>query len=592
MRMLMKHSAAFRPLAKLIHGVPSALWERGRRAAPGKGVAEKRKKTGFPVLAVTSLASLLLIMVQPKAGCDTYPRQLNLHVDHYTFRVTLSDGSNEIIGQTTVDLHFLTAGTSEFELDLIQKRADGKGMSVSSVTSAGNSLRYEQTNDRLRIFLASPSQASQVGEYTISYRGIPAGGLLIGPNRYGDRSFDTNDWPDKARNWLPCIDHPSTKATDEMIVTAPAHYQVISNGVLTEQLDLPGQMRRTVWKESVPIASWLYSLAAAPYAVQYLGDIDGVPIETWVYPQERQSGLKGFRRFTKPIFEFYSSHVGPFPYEKLANVEANGTYGGMELASDIFYGYRPPSFITTIQGQQLIAHEIAHQWFGDSVTEDDWDDVWLSEGLATYFALVYLKHADGRAAFLAGLDHSRKFILKFSAKHPHYTIVHNNISDLKNLLTNQIYQKGAWTLHMLHDLLGDTVFWAGIREYYFRYRNSNASTQDFERIMERVSHKNLSWFFHEWLNEGSVLKMDGSWWYDAEARQLEVELTQKQQSELFQMPIPVAIYMPGNKSPQIKPLEVNKRRNQFSITLDHKPSSVVLDPNASVLMQVRFAKRR
>jgi aminopeptidase N len=541
---------------------------------------------------IAGIVFLLVAVSQQKAPCDTYPRQQKLHIDHYTFRVTLNDSSSEIVAQTTVDLHFLTAGTIEFDLDLVQKRPDGKGMCVNSVTSGNQPVRYEQLHNRLRIFLASSSKASQTAEYSISYYGVPAGGLLIGPNRYGDRSFDTNDWPDKARNWLPCMDHPSTKATDEMIVTAPASYQVISNGRLVGQVDLPGHMRRTSWKESIPIASWLYSLAAAPYAVQYLGDVARVPIETWVYPQEIASGFKGFGKYTKPIFEFYSTLIGPFPYEKLANVEANGTFGGMELASDIFYGYRP-NMITTIQGQQLIAHEMAHQWFGDSVTEDDWDDVWLSEGFATYLALIYLQHADGRGAFLTGLDQSRNFILKFSAKHPNYTIVHNNISDLTALLTNQIYQKGAWTLHMLHDMLGDTVFWAGIREYYKEYRNNNATTADFERIMESVSHQTLSWFFHEWLNEGAVLKINGRWWFDTQANQLEVELDQKQRSALFRMPIPIAIYPAGSGStPQIQPLEVTSRRNHFAISLDHKPAAVLLDPNTSVLMQANFVEGR
>ena len=536
-------------------------------------------------------AFLLPLIPHLRTQCDTYPRQRDLHVDHYIFRVTLSDSTNEISGEATVALHFLAAGTTQFELDLIQKRQDGKGMYVSSVTSGGQSLRYEQLNNRLRIFLPSPSRRAQAGEYTISYHGRPAAGLLIGPNRYGDRSFDTNNWPDKARQWLPCIDHPYNKATDEMVVTAPARYQVVSNGRLLEQTDLPGGMRRTLWQESVPIASWLYALAAAPYAVQYLGEADGVPIETWVYPQERESGFKGFGTFTKPILKFYIDRIGPFPYEKLANVEANGTSGGMELASDIFYGYRPDG-ITTIQGRQLIAHEMAHQWFGDSVTESDWDDVWLSEGFATYFALAYLKHADGRDAFVNALDQSRDFILKFSAKHPDYTIVHNNISDLSTLLTNQIYQKGAWTLHMLHDLLGAPLFWAGIREYYKHYRNSNASTADFQHVMEQVSGKDLSWFFREWLHQGGYLKIAGSWRYDGRARQLTVELEQEQKGELFRMPIPVGITPGGDASKEvITPLLVTSRRDRFTIALDHEPSFVVLDPNTSVLMQSRLVRK-
>jgi aminopeptidase N len=521
---------------------------------------------------------------------DTYPRQLGLHVEHYTFHVKLSDASNEIVGQAMVELHFVSAGLTSFNLNLVGKQPDGKGMAVDSVTSLGQSLRFEFNNNWLRIDLPYPSKAGEFGDYTIRYHGIPAAGLLVGPNRHGDRSFDSNNWPDKARNWLPCIDHPYNKATEEMIVTAPDRYQVISNGSLVEQIDLAGDMRRTVWRESVPIATWLTSLAAAPYAVQYLGRLDGTPLETWVYPQERKVGFQAFATYAKPIFEFYSNLIGPFSYEKLANVEANGTHGGMELASDIFYGY-PPGLISTLRGQQLIAHETAHQWFGDSVTENDWDDVWLSEGFATYLALVYLKHADGQEAFIEGLNRSRDFVMKFSTKHPDYTIVHKNISNLRNILTNQIYQKGAWTLHMLHDMLGAPVFWAGMREYYRRYRNGNASTADFEHVMEQVSGKNLSWFFHEWLNEGGTLKVAGHWHYDARARQLLVDLDQTQKDPLFRMPIPLGITAKGQLGVQLEPLDVRNRKNRFSIPLSVPPVSVALDPNESVLMQQTFRQR-
>lgn len=541
------------------------------------------------MLAVAIAVSTLL----PVPACsDTYPRQPGIHIDHYKFEVHLNDDTNEITGIATVDLHFTSGEVTQFELDLVERQRDGKGMTVTSVTSSGGALHYQQAQNRLRIFLPAASRPGQFGEYIISYHGVPATGLLIGPNRYHDRSFDTNDWPDKARNWLPSIDHPSSKAPDEMVVIAPAHYQVISNGRLEEMTDLPGNMRRTIWKESVPIATWLYSLAAAPFAVQYLGRVDGVPLQTWVYPQERESGFKGFGTYTKSIFEFYSNRIGPFSYEKLANVEANGTTGGMELASDIFYGY-PRGMMTTIRGQQLTAHEMAHQWFGDSVTESDWDDVWLSEGFATYFALVYLKHADGRDAFIKALNQKRDFIAKFSAGHPGYTIVHNNISDLKTLLSNQIYQKGAWTLHMLHDMLGGPVFWTGIREYYNRYRNGSVTTADFEHVMEQVSGKDLSWFFHEWLNEGGFLKLSGSWRYDAQAKQLDVELDQTQQGNLFRMPIPLGVQINSKQlGPEIQVLALSARHNRFNIAVDKEPVSVVLDPNMSVLMQAKFEKNK
>src|SRR5262249_26959301 len=207
--------------------------------------------------------------------------------------------------------------------------------------------------------------------------------ILIANNKYGDRGFFSDSWPDKARNYRASIDHPSAKAPVTTIVTAPRRYQVVSNGRLTETVDLPNDLRRTVWTESVPICTWLMSLGAAPFAVDHFGDYRGIDLSSWVYPQEHAVSLAGFRDHTQRILEFYIDHIGPYSYEKLAQVEANGIGGGMELASDIFYGYGPNG-----PNRQLIAHEMAHQWFGESATENNWDDGWLSGGFATNFRLL------------------------------------------------------------------------------------------------------------------------------------------------------------------------------------------------------------
>src|SRR5262249_50066978 len=151
----------------------------------------------------------------------------------------------------------------------------------------------------------------------------------------------------------------------------------VSNGRLMEEVDLPNDLRRTVWKESTPICSWLMSLGAAPFAVDHFGEYRGIQLSSWVFPQDRQASPQAVAAYTQKIIEFYIDRIGPYSYEKLAQVEANGVGGGMELASSIFYGYGDAG-----PGRQLIAHEMAHQWFGDSATEKDWDDVWLSEGFA------------------------------------------------------------------------------------------------------------------------------------------------------------------------------------------------------------------
>jgi aminopeptidase N len=147
----------------------------------------------------------------------------------------------------------------------------------------------------LTITLPRPSTRGQRLRVQVAYAGTPASGLKIANNRYGDRTFFSDNWPNRARHWLPTVDHPYDKATAEMIVTAPAHYQVVSNGLLAEQTDLPGGRRRTHWRQSVPIAPWLYVLGVARFAVQHVDTFQGKAIQTWVYAQDRDAGLLRLR---------------------------------------------------------------------------------------------------------------------------------------------------------------------------------------------------------------------------------------------------------------------------------------------------------
>ena len=206
-------------------------------------------------------------------------------------------------------------------------------MLVSQVVSEGKTLAYTHENDALTIQLPTPAIVDQRSSYTVIYKGVPATGLKIANNKYGDRTFFSDNWPNKGRNWLATIDHPYDKATCEFIITAPAHYQVISNGLKIEETNLVNGERLTHWKQSVPIATWLYVLGVAKFAVQYVDRFDGKSIETWVYPQDRDAGFYDFAIPTKSALEFYSDRIGPFSYEKLANIQSNSVSGGVEAAS-------------------------------------------------------------------------------------------------------------------------------------------------------------------------------------------------------------------------------------------------------------------
>ena len=522
---------------------------------------------------------------------DTYPKNSNIDALNYAFRITLSDSTDEIMGEATIDIRFLAAGLTRVRLDLINQAGDGRGMAVSRVTSSDGDVTFTHEDDVLFITLPEATRANQRSQYTVRYRGIPAAGLKIGPNKHGDRTFFSDNWPNRARNWLPTIDHPYDKATSEMIVTAPDHYQVVSNGLKIEETALPDGMLLTHWKQSVPIATWLYNLGVARFAVQHVDDYMGKAIQTWVYYQDRDAGFYDFAVPTKQVLEFYGDWVGPYSYEKLANIQSNSVGGGMEAASSIFYGDNSVTGERTTRWQNVIIHEIAHQWFGNAVTEYDWDDVWLSEGFATYFTLLFREHQYGRDDFVEGLKVSRDRVRTFQDENPDYTIVHDNLDDMGRVTSSQTYQKGGWTLHMLRGVIGEEAFWGGIQAYYALYKDKNATTDDFRRAMEEASGRDLSEFFQQWLYQGGWLDYDGGWRYDSGAGTIEVELNQVQEGYSFKMPVQVGIYAPDGSEIGTEVLQVNDRINRFTISVSGEPGSVVLDPDTWVLMDADFVRR-
>ena len=467
-------------------------------------------------------------------------------------------------------------------------------MTVGSVTSSGASLPFSHESDLLTITLPEPGRAGASLDVVVEYGGIAASGLRIGPNKYGDRTFFSDNWPNRARNWLPTIDHPYDKATNEFIVTAPAHYQIVSNGVRIEETDGADGTRLTHWKQSVPIAPWLYVLGVARFAVQHVDDFEGKAIQTWVYQQDRDPGFYDFAVPTKQVMAFYSDYVGPYAYEKLANITSPASGGGMEAATAIMYGESSVTGDRSVRWRNVIIHEVAHQWFGNAVTESDWDDVWLSEGFATYFALLFTEHAYGRDVFVEGLKSSAERVFSQYADDPGYRVVHDDLDDMRRVTSGATYQKGSWVLHMLRSRMGDEAFWAGIQAYHRRYMNANASTTDFRRVMEEASGLDLERFFQQWLYSGGNPHLEGWWDYDPTAKAVRIELNQTQTvGPTYELPLEVGIHFDGDVVPTVvESVDVNGRFHRFVVPVEGEPSSVTLDPNTKTLFQAVFGPRR
>jgi len=437
---------------------------------------------------------MLLDCVFPVSADDGYKRNPFMDVLHYTFRISISDTSDIIYGEAAISLSF--SGEIPFmDFDLKNVRPDGRGMVIDSAGFSESGIKWTHRENKLRITPERTMSAGFPGILRVKYHGIPADGLIISENKYGNRSFFSDHWPDRASNYIPCIDHPYDKATVDFIIIAPDHYEVVASGYLAEESHLRKNFKLTHWKEDVPLATKVMAFGAAEFDFRLEGTPENIPVWTYVYKENRNEGYNDYAAAIKPV-SFFSWLIGPYPYEKLANVQSKTIFGGLENAGSVFYGENSVTGKGKAEG--LFAHEIAHQWFGNSVTESDWHHVWLSEGFATYLTSVYLEKNYGRERLSEEMKTDRDQVIRYYVKSPH-PVIDTAITDLMRLLNPNSYQKGAWVLHMLRNELGDEIFWKGMRSFYEKNRNKNAFTSDFENMMEEASGKDLGDFFHQWL---------------------------------------------------------------------------------------------
>jgi aminopeptidase N len=504
----------------------------------------------------------------------------DIDIEHYTFHITLNDSTDVIEGTAEISLVCIK-NLNAVEFDLIGRNAQGKGMQVSTIMLKGSALKFTHQSDRLKVMLGVQAAAGDHLTLSVIYRGIPQDGLIISKNKFGDRTFFADNWPDRGRNWLPVVDHPADKAAVDFIVIAPLHYEVVSNGIKVEESFLNGRQKLTRYQEEVPISTKVMVIGVARFAVQRTSVVNHIPVETWVYPQNREQGFYDYAVAAK-ILDFFIGHIGPYPYKKLANVQSKTTFGGLENAGAIFY------FENSVTGkadhETLIAHEIAHQWFGNSASEKEWHHLWLSEGFATYFALLYNEFTYGVPKRQEEMKQDRDQVIAFFKEKP-MPVVNPSTTDLMKLLNINNYQKGSWVLHMLRQEVGDHTFWEGIREYYRRFQNSNALTSDFQHVMEAVSGKDLGFFFDQWIYKAGHPELETSWKYDEKAKNLQLTVRQLQKGNIFSFALEIGIFQENKELPLVEKMLINKELQQVNIPLAQKPLKIALDPNVNLLFE-------
>lgn len=513
---------------------------------------------------------LFLSSLAPALARDDYPRSTNVDAIHYRVNLELKDSSDEINARTEILLHFTGDSVKEVSFDLA-------GLTVDQVKENDRAVRFIHSDGRVKVALEGSYRRGDRCRIEINYHGIPKDGLFIKKNKFGHRTFFADNWPNRAHHWLATIDHPYDKATVEFFVTAPDRYDVVANGQLIETRNLQNGMKFTHWSENAPIPTYCMVIGAAEFAVINVGSWNHIPVIYYLYPRDRENGIKDYGR-TVQMLEFYTGLLGPYPYEKLALVQSSTRFGGMENSSAIFFDEKAFNGSGRLEG--TVAHEIAHQWFGDSITEADWHHLWLSEGFATYFGNIFFERADGRDKFLELMREDREQYLAKYREDPR-PIYDPSIKDLFLLLNANNYQKGGWVLHMLRRVMGDEKFFAGIRDYYRTHRDRTALTEDLRRVMEFHAGRSLEWFFKQWIYEPGYPVYDAVWKWNESAKELQLRVEQKQRQTLFRMPVDLDIEIGNSKNRET--IEVSEREKVFTFKLDARPRNVTIDPDEWVL---------
>ncbi len=519
-----------------------------------------------------------------------YAPSRQVDVLHVQIDVTPDFDKRTIAARTT--LRFAPVGTS-----LAQLRLDAVDLAVSEVTATVPIRGNQVTNEAIVVTFASPVPAGQEAIVTVTYTAEPRRGLYF---RTPDMGYPANEAhlfsqgePIEARHWFPGFDEPNEKFTSEVIVHVPAGMVALSNGHLVSRQAQPGTKRVTFrWLQDQPHVNYLVSLVVGPF--ESLRDDSGrVPLAMHFLPSQARYAAASFER-TRDMMDFLERETGtPYPWVKYDQVfVADFIALGMENTSLSTLSDRllfAPESEKLRSNDWVLAHELAHQWFGDLVTTKDWSHAWLNEGFATYFHHRYAGHREGADVFRYGLYRDLRRILEQGDATP---LVKRDFNEpIDQFRYWRAYSKGAWTVHMLRSQLGDELFAKVLRTYLERHGFSNAVTEDLNRVLEEVSGRSFDRFFDQWVYHGGLPELQVQYAWDEHARLATLSLTQTQQlgPQVLTFAIPLRLRFVLADGQRIdRDVVLDSRTQDFAFSLPQAPRIVRVDPDFTVLAKVAF----
>jgi len=536
-------------------------------------------------LAPLSLLLTLILFITQIANAVRVERLIDSwQPKHYVVNIALNDQLSEIVAASARIDVLIIKRTSLIDLDFGE-------LTIDAVSLNSKPALFTHKDGKLKINLSEPAAPGARLQISIQYHGKPKDGLILGADKDGRPSAVGDNWPNRVHHWIPALDHPSAKATVTFNITAPASNEVVANGRLDRVETSAGGNRTWTYSEGVPIPPYCMIIGVGQFKRLEPTERSLTPLSYYVPQSDAPFALKGFAP-TIPSLAYFSETIAAYPYEKLAMIVGATRFGGMENSSAIvftstLFNPRPQAKISKTFGipngtVTLIAHEIAHQWFGDSVTESTWADLWLSEGFATYFAGLFMQRYESEEAFQGYMKEAAAAAFEYEKKN-RTPIFDRDTENLLELLNANNYQKGAWVLHMLRSSLGDDAFFLGIRNYYAAHVNATASTEDLRAALEKASGRNLRPFFARWIYDSGHPRYELSWEW-LRNRELRLVLRQVQPGNAFLDAVPVVIRTAsGTRDIILKP---TSKAFVETIQLREKPTGIEVDPRNTLLKEV------
>jgi aminopeptidase N len=498
----------------------------------------------------------------------------------------------------------LVAGTASLTLSVIAPRTrhvvlDAVELTIESVRADGSDLGFKHDGRKLRVDLGADKAIGDRVTIDVGYQGSPRRGLwFIGPDAgYPDKPVQvwSQGQDEDSRYWFPCFDSPHEKATSEVEVTVPARFFALSNGeLLSDRTE--GDRRTLHWKLDIPHSCYLVTLAVGELATIETAWRD-VPVTYHVQPGLEAHAQRTLGR-TPEILELFSRRFGvEYPYKRYAQVfVADFIFGGMEnttattLTDTVLLDERAA---LDHDVEALVAHELAHQWFGDLVTCRDWGEGWLNEGFATYSEYIWREHRDGRDAADLELEEWAEMYFGEDAGRYRRPIATRTYEEPIDIFDHHLYEKGGRVLHMLRYLLGDAAFEKSLGHYLRRHQHGVVETRDLARAIEDATGKVTDWFFSQWIIDGAghpELTVSLAWDGDAHAVKVGIQQTQKVEGKtpLFRLPVTLRFRVGGKDVD--RPIEIVDAQHVFYVPLDAEPTQMIFDPGGVVLAQLKIDK--